>query len=85
MSERLMLFLVSILITLTCLSVIAWTVISRQALYMDGLLTVFTCLVLALIFGLNALSMMPKKPPASKAGESKPKRGGSEQADQAKG
>ena len=61
MSERIMLLIISLLITVSCLAIGVWTFTSGQIATMDGKLLFAVCLVLALIFSMNARSLIPKQ------------------------
>lgn len=63
-----MLLIISLLITIACLAIAAWTVVSGQASSMDGLLLFATCLVLVLIFGVTAKGFLPKRKSTSPPG-----------------
>ncbi len=69
-SDRGLLFLVSVGVMLASLGAAVWLVVTGQAAYLDGIFLLVTCLVLAFAFGLYAASMLKRalselKAPAS--------------------
>lgn len=52
MSDRGILFLFSILVTIAALGAAGWLIATGQAAYVDGLFLTLTCLVVAFSFGL---------------------------------
>ncbi len=59
-SDRGVLFLVSVCVVLASLAAAAWLVVTGQAAYLDGIFLLVTCLVLAFAFGLYAASMLKR-------------------------
>jgi hypothetical protein len=58
MSDRAVLFLVSVAVVLVCLGTSGWLVATGQAAYLDGLFLLATCLVLALAFGVYVVVLI---------------------------
>ena len=77
MSNRAVLFLISVFVVLASLASVVWLVASGQALSVDGLFLLLTCLLLALAFALYLMftirrAMDELKPaPAGKPGTPK--------------
>ena len=60
MSDRGILFLISVAVFVASLGVAVWLAITGQAAYLDGIFLLTCCLVLALAFGLYLRAMLKR-------------------------